>query len=187
MIVKRVVANRWLLEPLLLWKLEKALATNAAIRTTTAITTINGDVKPNILPQIARALANFRILPGDTAASVIKHVRRVIDDNEIEVRRHAHRVYKPSPISDPRATSFATLHRTIEQVFPDTVVAPNLALGATDSRHYGRISDNVYRFMPMRLKRIDLKRIHGTDERITVSNYTEMVRFYLQLIRNSSR
>ena len=37
----------------------------------------------------------------------------------------------------------------------------------------------------MRLTRKDLKRIHGTDERISVENYGEIVRFYVQLLRNT--
>ena len=46
------------------------------------------------------------------------------------------------------------------------------------------MSPNVYRFVPMRLKPEDLKRIHGTNERVGIENYGEIVRFYAQLLRN---
>ncbi len=38
----------------------------------------------------------------------------------------------------------------------------------------------------MRLGPDDLKRIHGTDERISVKNYAEIIRFYIQLLKNTA-
>ena len=61
-----------------------------------------------------------------------------------------------------------------------------MVLGATDSRHYQDIADNTYRFVPMRLTNADLSRIHGTNERISVENYTEIIRFCVQLMRNAA-
>jgi carboxypeptidase PM20D1 len=42
-----------------------------------------------------------------------------------------------------------------------------------------------YRFVPMRLGAADLARIHGTDERLAVANFAEIVRFYAQLLRKA--
>ena len=58
--------TRDLLEPLLLRALSGSPRSNATIRTTTAVTMVQGGVKENALPASARALVNFRILPGDT-------------------------------------------------------------------------------------------------------------------------
>ncbi len=66
------------------------------------------------------------------------------------------------------------------------IVAPALMLGATDSRHFDDVADNVYRFSPVRAKAEDLPRLHGTNERILIANYTEMIQFYYQLLRNVS-
>ena len=65
------------------------------------------------------------------------------------------------------------------------MVAPSLVLGATDSRHYQPIADAVYRFSPQRMKDEDRARFHGTNERISVKNFGECVRFYAQLVKNS--
>jgi len=40
-----------------------------------------------------------------------------------------------------------------------------------------------YRFLPVRLSSEDLRRIHGTNERIAVKDYADMVRFYITLMR----
>jgi carboxypeptidase PM20D1 len=61
-----------------------------------------------------------------------------------------------------------------------------LTLGATDARHYAAIADNVYRFTPYCLTMEDLNRMHGVNERIAVDQYARMVRFFAQIIRNST-
>jgi carboxypeptidase PM20D1 len=78
------------------------------------------------------------------------------------------------------------LNRTIREVFPDVIVAPGLMVGATDSRHYMEITDKIFRFSPVRANSDDLKRFHGTNERISVEGYADMIRFYRRLIENSA-
>jgi carboxypeptidase PM20D1 len=65
-------------------------------------------------------------------------------------------------------------------------VAPSLVVGATDSRHYAALARDVYRFMPIRLRPEDARRVHGTDERVAVADYESAVRFYVRLIRNAT-
>jgi carboxypeptidase PM20D1 len=57
-------------------------------------------------------------------------------------------------------------------------------IGATDSRHMTAIADDIFRFSPVRARAGDLSRFHGTDERIAIANYAELIRFYERLIRN---
>ena len=181
-----VFANRWLFNPWLVPRLEEIQATNALVRTTTAPTVIQGGVKSNVLPSSARAVVDFRILPGDTVTSVIEHVRATIDDPDITIRQMGREPSVPSPVSRVAASSFTALRKTIHQVFPDVVVAPGLVIGRTDSRRYAKLADNSYRFLPMRLAPEDLKRIHGIDERIAVENYIEIIRFYVQVLHNTA-
>ena len=73
----------------------------------------------------------------------------------------------------------------MRQLHGDVVVAPGLMLGATDSRHFESVADNIYKFSPVRAGTEDLKRFHGTNERISSVNYTELIQFYYQLLRNA--
>ena len=82
-----VFANLWLFGPLVAREMAQRPQTNAIIRTTTAPTIFDSGVKENILPASARAVVNFRILPGDTVATVVEHVRRTIDDPTIDSAR----------------------------------------------------------------------------------------------------
>ena len=65
------------------------------------------------------------------------------------------------------------------------MVAPFLVMGTTDARHYAEISDCILRFVPIRVTSHDLKRIHGTNERVSIENDMELIQFCMQLIRNS--
>ena len=67
------------------------------------------------------------------------------------------------------------------------VVAPGLVVAGTDSRHFEGVADQVYRFMPIRFKREDLARVHGTDERISIAQLADMVRFYHRLLQQAAQ
>jgi carboxypeptidase PM20D1 len=179
------LANRWLFGGLIARDLDDTPEGNAAVRTTTAATLIDGGVKENVLPRRAGAVVNFRILPGDSVAGVLAHVRATVDDPHVQVRV-LEGAWEPSAVSDPDSASFTLLHRTISEVFPDVLVAPNLTPAGTDARHYAELAESTLRFFPQWLTPGDLKRIHGVDERISIEQYADIVRFYVRLIRNSA-
>lgn len=179
------VANQWLLGGLIKRSFTAGRATNAVIRTTMAVTMIDGGVSPNVLPPSATTTVNVRLLPGDTSAEVVEHIRQVIGDDRVQVSVSQERT-QPSPVADVESVEFRTLHRSIREVFPHVVVAPGLTAVSTDSRHYDTISDNTFRFIPMRLTAEDLTRVHGTDERISVDNYLEIIRFFVRHVRRST-
>jgi carboxypeptidase PM20D1 len=151
------------------------------LRTTTAPTIIGGGVKDNVIPAYAHAIINFRILPGDSVAGVLAHVRRSVDDPHTSVRLFGG-AWEPSPVSDPAAPQFQRVQRAVSAVFPDAIVAPYLLVGATDSRHFEPLTRNVYRFGPYPVAEADLARIHGTNERVAVSGFFDGIRFYRLLM-----
>ena len=184
--VNRVLlSNLWLFGPVVRHQLEKGASTNAMLRTTTALTIVHAGNKDNVLPGTVEAAVNFRLLPGDTQAGVIEHVKKAIANEEIRLTPFPGNA-EPSRASPTDAPSYRLLNRTVREVFPGTVVAPGLMIGGTDSRHFEAISENVYRFSPVRALPEDLPRFHGTNERIAVKNYAELIAFYQRLLVNSA-
>lgn len=180
--MRLLLANLWLTEPLLRRELEKKGSSNAMLRTTTALTVVQGGDKENVLPGRAQALVNFRLLPGDTRAGIIERTRRLVgSDITVEPLQGGS---EPTPIAPTTSRGYKTIERTIREVFPGVVVAPGLMVAGTDSKHMLPFSENVYRFMPVRAKPEDLSRFHGTNERLSIANYVEMIRFYHRLIGN---
>jgi len=181
-----VLANLWLFGPLAERQFASDPAGNARIRTTTAATIFQGGVKENVLPHRARAVVNFRILPGDSIAGVIQHVRDTVGPDVKLAWGGSRLATEPSGESDTGAPPFALIQKTLAQVVPGIVVSPNLLSGGTDTKHYVRLSRNIYRFAPIRMKEGDLGRLHGTNERVGIESYAEAVRFFEQLLRNAA-
>jgi carboxypeptidase PM20D1 len=179
---RAVFANLWLTRPLVTRQLENRPTTNAMVRTTTAPTILQAGTKDNVLPSYARAVINFRILPGDSIASVVEHVQRVIDDDRVEVKPAGRFSAEPSAVSSSVSSAFRALERSIRSIAPDVVVAPYMVVVVTDARHYSNLSQNIFRFLPLRLTVEDLERMHGIDERIGISAYEAAIRTYRQIV-----
>ncbi len=180
------LSNFWLFKPMLERMLAKAPSTNALIRTTTALTIVNAGVKDNVLPGTASATVNFRLLPGDTLAGVEQHMHQVIGNDKVRITPDGDFNTEASRVAPRDGAAFTAVNRTIRQVFPDVVVAPGLMIGATDSRYFDGMSDSVLKFGPVRAQPEDLPRFHGTNERMSVKGYADMIRFYHQLLKNSA-
>lgn len=180
------LANRWLFGGLIARQFGATPSGNAMLRTTTAPTMLAAGVKDNVLPSSARAVVNFRILPGDSVAGVVTHARRAIDDPRVTIAVVAGSANEPSPVSPVASESFGVVQRTIRQVAPDAVVTPWLVVGGTDARNFAGLTSNVYRTGALALGPDDLERIHGTNERVAIGDYARNIAFYVQLIRNSA-
>ncbi len=183
-----LLVNDWLFGGLIRWGLARSPTTNALVRTTAAVTLIRGGTKDNVLPDSASAIVNFRPLPGDNSRHILEHVRRVIDDPRVRVEfadaEKYSEVFEATRVSLSDTPAYETLRTTIRQTFPGAVVVPYLVIAGTDARFYEGLTDEVYRFLPLRLASEDLDRIHGIDERIARQGFVDVVKFYYRLIKN---
>ena len=180
--LRLVFANLWLFRPIVERVLAGKPSTDATQRTTTAPTMLTGSAQENVLARSARAVVNFRIAPGDTRETVQQRVGEVIADERVTVTVHGGFGSDPSPVSSIDSPAFHALHGAIRKVFPDALATPALVVGATDSRHLVHLARDVYRFVPMRIGPEDTHRVHGTNERIAVANYGEIIQFYAQFV-----
>ncbi len=187
-----IFANLWCFKPLLLKMLPLiSRELNALCRTTCVFTIAEAGSASNVIPEKVRVLANLRLAAVDPLESALKHLtdhaERVSkkalagkDPLNLEVRiAHGHNA---SPSSSTSSSAFRKLTDTVENVFSGTIVTPYIMLGASDSRHYCSISENVLRFSPIQMSREELRSIHGIDERIPVEKFGRVIDFYLNLI-----
>jgi carboxypeptidase PM20D1 len=157
--------------------------TNSLVQTTIAPTMMSCGIQENMMPTSARMIVNFRILPGETVQSVMARVKWIIHDKRIAISIID--AWNPSKIALIKAKSYKVLRHSIEEVFPKTGVAPILNVSISDSRNYSRLSNNILHFVPLVTKQGDSERIHGVNERISISNYKECIAFYYRFIINS--
>jgi carboxypeptidase PM20D1 len=71
----------------------------------------------------------------------------------------------------------------VAETWPGCVVSPYLMVQCSDSRHYGRISDHVYRFSAMDMTAEERKSIHGNNEKIRLQSIAKAVEFYIRLMK----
>ncbi|WMJ71938.1 M20 family peptidase [Cytophagaceae bacterium ABcell3] len=180
-----IFTNKWLTGPLIKNMMSKKHTTNASIRTTVAVTMLESSSKENVLPSEARAIANLRLLPGTSPTDALEYLSNVIDDTLTEVKIWG-TSSSPLDISDTAAPEFRHIRKTVSSVFPEAITAPFLLIALTDSRHFEALTNNIYRFHPAVYEEPeDLSMLHGRDEKISVKNYSQVIKFYYTLIKNS--
>ncbi|TQJ31604.1 M20/M25/M40 family metallo-hydrolase [Microbacterium sp. SLBN-146] len=154
---------------------------NAIVRTTAVATELEGAPGENVLATSARASINIRLLTGDTVASATERVRRIVADPSIEIDvRHGS---DPSPVSPWRGESWRRIATAVgESLGHDVLTTPYIQLGASDSRWFTAIADDVYRFTPFHLTRSERDALHSHDERIRIDVWLRGIGFYRALI-----
>ncbi len=181
-VYRLIFANLWLFKPILsLIGKSGGGEINALMRTTCAFTQMQGSTGKNVLPAKAEMLSNFRIMTGETVESTVEYIKEVIDDERVEV--NVVNGNDPSVVSRTDCEEFEIVKSAVSETFPDAIVTPYLMVACSDSRHYGAISDKVYRFSAQSMSNEERKTIHGNDERITFRGIYEAVEFYLRLIK----
>ncbi|MES2170597.1 MAG: M20/M25/M40 family metallo-hydrolase [Actinomycetota bacterium] len=155
--------------------------TRAMVRTTQAVTMLEGSQAANALAERAVATVNIRVAVGSSVAETVEHVRKAIRDPL--VRLDVLQPNEPSPVSPTAGEAWRTLSETIDESFPGTIVTPYIMLGASDSRHFTRISDSVYRFSPFEMSLEERGTLHAMNERMHVSTFLRGVDFYTRLVR----
>jgi len=176
-------ANVWLFGPFLKrWLVPKA-EMNASMRTTTALTIINGGVEDNTIPAEAKAIVNFRLLPGDTIADVLWHAKKVIKDERVKFKPVEGKFNEALPVSPLNVPAYTGLKNVVRQVFNNPPTAPFIMLGGTDCQHFVPVCDNIYRFTSVVMDESFMGLEHGIDERIPVEAIGRMVKFYAQLMQ----
>ena len=154
---------------------------NALMRTTCAFTQMKGSDGMNVIPTNARMVANLRINPGETVETAVSRLKRTVNDDRVNISV----LYgnDPSRVSLSDCDGYKRVERAILSTWENTISSPYLMVACSDSRHWGRICDRVYRFSAMALTGEERASIHGNDERIPYDTVRRSVEFYTRLIK----
>ena len=183
-VYRLIFSNLWFFKPVLNILTKKTGGElNALVRTTTAFTQMEGSKGMNVIPPYAKMVSNHRIKEGETPESVAERITKIIDDENINVRIISG--MPPSRISDTDCEAWDRVKLTVSETWQDAIVSPYLMLACSDSRHWGRISDRVYRFSAMALSKEERGTIHGNNEKIPFATITKTVEFYIRLMKKS--
>ncbi|MBE7057402.1 MAG: M20/M25/M40 family metallo-hydrolase [Ruminococcaceae bacterium] len=181
-VYRMIFANLWCFK----WVLDIICKTsggemNALMRTTVAFTQMAGSSAPNVIPPEAKMVSNIRLNPEDNIDSALEYLNKVVDNKDVKIKTLY--AMNPSRISETYCTAWDKVASSVVSTWKGTIATPYLMVQCSDSRHYGRISDKVYRFSAMDLTSEERSTIHGNNERIRLSCAKKAVEFYIRLMK----
>lgn len=154
---------------------------NAMLRNTISITVVQAGFRSNVVPAEARATLNLRLLPGESADSLVAELRKRVDDPNVRFEVAAPSRY-PAPPSAIDSELFQTIQQVSKQFFPEATVLPMLSTGATDSAQLRLRNVQAYGLLPFPLTEEDLARIHGDNERIPLDAFRAGLRYLHRVV-----
>jgi len=155
---------------------------NALMRTTVAFTQMQGSSAANVIPPRASMVSNMRLNPHDSIESALAYLKKTVGDESVEITcLHG---MEPSRISRTDCEGWEKVSSAVASTWKGCIVSPYLMVQCSDSRHWGRISDRVYRFSAMDLTSEERATIHGNNESIRIETLCRAVEFYLHLMRS---
>ena len=184
--MKFIFSNLWLTKPLVNL-ISKLLGGDlfALLHTTCAITKFSGSPSYNVLPSKATVGMNFRLLGKDTVEKTVARIEKIahrVAGKNADIQVNIISYGNPSKVSDTNCSQWETLSQVIHENWPEVIISPYLMMACSDSRHYCRITDKVYRFSAMYMSREDREMIHGVNEAIRIDVLLKTVEFYIRLI-----
>ena len=154
---------------------------NALVRTTVAFTQMEGSSARNVIPPEAKMVANMRLNPHDSIGSALAYLKKTVNNPGVEIT--VLEGSEPSPISETNCPAWDKVASAVANTWKGCLVTPYLMVQCSDSRHYGKLSNHVYRFSAMDMTAEERGSIHGNNERIRVETVAKAVEFYIRLMK----
>ena len=154
---------------------------NALVRTTVAFTQMEGSSARNVIPPEAKMVSNIRLNPADSVAFALDYLKKTVGNPNVEIK--ALEFFDPSPISETDCPAWDKVAAAVAETWRGCIVSPYLMVQCSDSRHYGKLSNHVYRFSAMDLTSDERATIHGNNERIRLETIGKAVEFYIRLMK----
>jgi acetylornithine deacetylase/succinyl-diaminopimelate desuccinylase-like protein len=156
------------------------VAYNALLRNTISITGVRGSDKTNVIPPLATAAIDVRLLPGQDPAAFLAELVRVIGDTAVSVKPQGPNW--PATESSTETEMFRAIAGVAHARHPNALVTTPMLAGFTDSHYFRRLGIASYGLGPFPLTQPDSRGVHGNDERVSLTALRFGVRFYYDVV-----
>lgn len=157
-LIAQALARQEMLGPLL----------RASVRNTATPTVLNAGSKTNVIPSVAEAQVDGRLIPGQTPDDLMREIRPYVGE---KVRIDLIGTSEPSE-AGYQTPLYTLLGEALAEEDPGAVLLPFMITGSTDGRFLAKRGVKVYGFCPMKQDTdlSPLEMAHGHNERISVAN-----------------
>ena len=162
--------------------------TNAIQHSTIAVTTIRSGVgdppKANVIPSVAEATLDCRVLPGTTRDQWLADIRRGLGDPGLEIDVISE---SDDPIVSPQDTPlYRSLEAAIHRRHPDAVITPILVPYGTDSNAFRPRGVTSYGIFPAPVSADEVASMHGDAEHVRLDAIPEAAQVFFEAIRETA-
>jgi acetylornithine deacetylase/succinyl-diaminopimelate desuccinylase-like protein len=155
---------------------------NAVLRNTISLTGLSGSNKTNVIPGVATADIDVRLLPDQDTTEFLRTLEKIVGDTAVHF---THLANTKAPLESPIDSDlFRAIEKAAHDREPGAFVTTPMETAATDRPTYRKLGITTYGFSPFKIPRVELQRgMHGNDERLSVDNVGYGVRFYYDVLR----
>src|SRR5438045_4777061 len=141
------------------------LTYNALLRNTISITGLKGSDKTNVIPPVATAALDVRLLPGQDPAAFLADLTRVVGDTAVSFRPQGPNW--PATESPTETEMFRAITAVAHARHPNALVTTLMLAGFTDRHHFRKLGIASYGLGPFPLSQVDSRGVHGNNARVS--------------------
>ena len=156
------------------------LTYNALLRNTISITGLKGSDKTNVIPPLATAALDVRLLPAQEPAAFLAELQRVVGDTAVTFRPQG--PTWPATESPTDTELFRAIEAAAHARHPGALVTTPMLAGFTDSHYFRRLGIASYGLGPFPLTTSDSRGVHGNDERVSLEALRFGVHFLYEVV-----
>jgi acetylornithine deacetylase/succinyl-diaminopimelate desuccinylase-like protein len=152
---------------------------HALVRNTCSITMLAGSDKINVVPPIASAELDCRILPDQDAQQFLEEIASRVNDDHIRIEEI---MLFGAAQSNSDTGLFRLLEEVTQRYYPATKMIPAVSTGFTDSHFFRDIGITSYGYSPMLVPEDHIGGAHGNDERIGIDTFEQGVEMMTEIV-----
>src|SRR5438552_1541269 len=156
------------------------LTYNALLRNTISITGLTGSDKTNVIPPVARATLDVRLLPGQDPQAFLADLARVVGDTAVEITPQGPNW--PATESPVETELFRAIVAAAHERTADALVTTPPLTGFTDSHYFRLLGIVSYGLSPFPLSQAESRGVHGNNERVSLDDLTFGVHFLYDVV-----
>lgn len=160
---------------------------NAIQQNTMSVTSLRSGVgdppKANVIPSVAEATLDCRLLPGTNAEEFVSDIKARINDRRVTVEQISPDTGDPQP-SSTSTPMYSAISDAIRKEDPSATVMPIVVAFGTDGQKFRVRGVPAYGIMPMIIDAATFATMHSDSEHIPVDQFKRGLHIYFDILRS---